>query len=88
MNLNRKSIKLLSYISIGTCATILAMFLGWNAQPSIANNSVTELTQAMLALKSTYDNKLEGDFKSNSRSMLQEVFAWSTLVNKYNKLYE
>lgn len=75
--------------SIVSEATNVAEYITkYNIGISIANNSVTELTEAMLALKSTYDNKLEGDFKSNSRSMLQEVFAWSTLVNKYNKLYE
>jgi len=26
------------YVSIGTCTTILAIFLGWNSQPSIAKN--------------------------------------------------
>jgi len=38
-NLKPKSSKFLRYLGIGTCATILVLFLGWNAQPSIANNS-------------------------------------------------
>ncbi|OYQ62192.1 hypothetical protein B9G53_23435 [Pseudanabaena sp. SR411] len=38
LNLKSKSSKLLSSIIIGTCTAILTMLLGWNPQPSIANN--------------------------------------------------
>jgi hypothetical protein len=38
-NLKPKSSKLIRYIGIGICAAILTMLLGWNTQPSIANNS-------------------------------------------------
>jgi CHAT domain-containing protein/predicted negative regulator of RcsB-dependent stress response len=37
-NLKPQNGKFLRYFSIGTCATILAILLGWNPQPSIANN--------------------------------------------------
>ncbi|MEA5489271.1 CHAT domain-containing protein [Pseudanabaena sp. CCNP1317] len=44
VNLKSKSSKLLSYIIVGTCTAILTMLLGWNPQPSIANNPSKDLT--------------------------------------------
>ncbi|WGS73478.1 CHAT domain-containing protein [Pseudanabaena galeata] len=35
---------MLSYIIVGTCTAILTMLLGWNPQPSIANNPSKDLT--------------------------------------------
>jgi CHAT domain-containing protein len=38
LNLNSKISKLLGYIIIGVCTTILILLLGWNPQPTIAKN--------------------------------------------------
>ncbi|GBO53088.1 hypothetical protein APA_996 [Pseudanabaena sp. lw0831] len=47
-NLKPKNSKFLRYVSLGTCATILALILGWNAQPSIANNPPKASTDIVL----------------------------------------
>lgn len=52
-NLKPKSRKFFRYVSMGICATIMILLLGWNSQPSIANNpakAATEISHSPTAL--------------------------------------
>jgi tetratricopeptide (TPR) repeat protein len=52
-NLKPKNSKVLRYVGFGICGTILAILLGGNAQPSIANNSAKPSTNIVLTQSST-----------------------------------
>ena len=52
-NPNPKSNKFFRYVGIGICATILTILLGWNTQPSIANNFAKTSTNIVLIQSST-----------------------------------
>ncbi|WP_330486091.1 CHAT domain-containing protein [Tumidithrix elongata] len=38
LKLKPKTSRFLRHVSVGTCTTLLALLLGWNSQPSVANN--------------------------------------------------
>jgi CHAT domain-containing protein len=67
-NLKPKSSKLIRYIGIGVCATILTMLLGWNTQPSIANSSSKASADTMLSQPPNSLKTLVQDGKQYYRS--------------------
>ncbi|WP_434687028.1 CHAT domain-containing protein [Pseudanabaena minima] len=64
MNLKSKSSKLVGYVIIGACTTILVMLLGWKPQPIIAKN-------LSIASKASTDVVLTQSLSNNPATLFQ-----------------
>ena len=90
-NLKPKNSKFLRYFSIGTCATILAILLGWNPQPSIANNSSQGLTNSTdIAINHSLANSpvtlvQTGKQYYQAGQYAQAIATWKQAVDIYAK---
>ena len=86
-NLKPKSSKFLRYIGMGTCAAILTLLLGWNAQPSIANNSVKGITNATDITQSLSNNPVTlvqtGKQYYQAGQYAQAIANWQQAANIY-----
>ena len=86
-NLKPKSSKFLRYIGMGTCVAILTLLLGWNAQPSIANNSIKGITNATDITQSLSNNPVTlvqtGKQYYQSGQYAQAIAPWQQAANIY-----
>ena len=82
-NLKPKASKLLLYIGIAICATILTMFLGWNTQPSIAHSSSKASTDIALSKLPSSLISLVQDGKQYYRSgqYVKAIATWQQAVD-------
>ena len=88
VNLKSKSSKLLSYIIVGTCTAILTMLLGWNPQPSIANNPSKDLTD--LVPTQSLPNSPSTHFQNGKQlyhagQYAKAIASWQQALNIYMK---
>ena len=87
-NLKPKNSKFLRNVSLGILATILALILGWNAQPSIANNPPKASTEIVLT-QSGSDNPAtlvqRGKQYFQSSQYVSAIATWQQASNIYAK---
>lgn len=75
--------------TIVTEATNVAEYVSdFNAGISIVNNNVTALLNAIQQLHAFYKNNQIMSFTTGTKKMLDQVFSWSVLVEKYDELYK
>ena len=83
--------KFLSYASIATCTTILAILAGWNAQPSIANNpaqnSPKVITDTVMTTSSTNPSALieTGKKQYQNGQYPIAIATWQQALDIYTK---
>ncbi|MEA5478217.1 CHAT domain-containing protein [Pseudanabaena galeata UHCC 0370] len=88
VNLKSKSSKLLSYIIVGTCTAILTMLLGWNPQPSIANNpskALTDLVPTQSLPNSPSTLFQNGKQLYHAGQYAKAIASWQQALNIYMK---
>lgn len=74
---------------IVTKATNIAQYISdYNAGISIADENINEIVNGIKKLHNMYIAKEIDSLILNGKRMLQEVFSWSVLVNKYDELYK
>ncbi len=88
LNLKPKNRKFLRYASIGTFASILALLLGWNTQPSIANNSSkssTDIVPTQSLSNSPTDLVQAGKQYYQSGQYAKAIAVWRQTANIFAK---
>jgi CHAT domain-containing protein/predicted negative regulator of RcsB-dependent stress response len=90
-NLKPKISKSLRYIWIGICTTILILLLGWNTQPSVANNSAKGSNNAtdIVINQSLSNNPIDlvqaGKQYYQSGQYTQAIANWQQAADIYTK---
>ena len=75
--------------TIVTEATNVAEYVsGFNAGISIVNNDENALLNAIQQLYSVCNNNQISSFTFGAKKMLEQVFSWPVLVEKYDELYK
>jgi glycosyltransferase involved in cell wall biosynthesis len=74
--------------TIVTEATNVAEYIReFNAGIAIADDDVTALLGAIQQLYTSFKNDEMSTFAQGAKKMLEQVFAWPVLVEKYDALY-
>jgi glycosyltransferase involved in cell wall biosynthesis len=69
-------------------ATNVASYITqYNAGIAIANENITELTNALILLHKKWEEGNLESIKNNAQKMVREAFNWQHIVNEFDRLY-
>jgi glycosyltransferase involved in cell wall biosynthesis len=75
--------------AIVTYATNVAEYVAtYKAGIAIENENIDAMVQGMITLQKAYQTEKAKSYLDGAKRMLEEVFSWSVLVNKYDELYK
>jgi glycosyltransferase involved in cell wall biosynthesis len=73
---------------IVSLATNVASYITqYNAGIAIANENITELTNALILLHKKWEEGNLESIKNNAQKMVREAFNWQHIVNEFDRLY-